>query len=423
MPTVMIVLLVRNKAHLLPNTLAFISQLDYPKDRISLYIRSDRNQDKSAEILSIWLETHEKEYHSINAKLKEEFYHDEYPFSWSKARFRRLMELKEAALNEARQSWTDLVWFLDADVFITYNQTLKDFALADFIVASPMLKSIGNYANFWAGMNEQFYYQRTDDYFPILERKDLGCFDVPMVHSSVFINMKKSKSKQLTFLPENVPDYAGPVDDIITFAISARTWGIQLYVCNWEEYGYIMQPLEEASKLEHDLANLVNLKLQMIPDIGPLPVEKELQHFLSPLAEKDTLGFDQVYLINLKRRPDRKKKMDDCFDLLGVNYKYMDAVDGKTMDQVRLSQTFDNKHLNDLSPCLPLQSFLEENEIQMLPGYKDRYHKRPMTFGEIGCFMSHYNIWRDVIENDYEQVVVFEDDIRFEPFFRLEFPF
>lgn len=38
--------------------------------------------------------------------------------------------------------------------------------------------------------------------------------------------------------------------------------------------------------------------------------------------------------------------------------------------------------------------------------------------GEIGCFLSHYNIWKDVVEKNYAEVVVFEDDLRFEPYFR-----
>ena len=34
--------------------------------------------------------------------------------------------------------------------------------------------------------------------------------------------------------------------------------------------------------------------------------------------------------------------------------------------------------------------------IKMLPGYKDPYHGRPLTKGELGCFLSHYNIWKEV---------------------------
>lgn len=39
---------------------------------------------------------------------------------------------------------------------------------------------------------------------------------------------------------------------------------------------------------------------------------------------------------------------------------------------------------------------IESLEIKMLPGYKDPYHGRPLTKGELGCFLSHYNIWKEV---------------------------
>lgn len=38
--------------------------------------------------------------------------------------------------------------------------------------------------------------------------------------------------------------------------------------------------------------------------------------------------------------------------------------------------------------------------IHMLPGYSDPYHGRPLTKGELGCFLSHYNIWKEVGPKD-----------------------
>jgi len=54
----------------------------------------------------------------------------------------------------------------------------------------------------------------------------------------------------------------------------------------------------------------------------------------------------------------------------------------------------------------------------MMPEFKEPYHGRPITYGEIGCFMSHWNVWNDVIKKKYSKVIVFEDDVRFEPYFR-----
>ena len=36
--------------------------------------------------------------------------------------------------------------------------------------------------------------------------------------------------------------------------------------------------------------------------------------------------------------------------------------------------------------------------VQMLSGYKDPYHGRSLTKGELGCFLSHYNTWKEVRE-------------------------
>nr|XP_024220008.1 glycosyltransferase 25 family member-like [Halyomorpha halys] len=55
--------------------------------------------------------------------------------------------------------------------------------------------------------------------------------------------------------------------------------------------------------------------------------------------------------------------------------------------------------------------------VKLMPGYKDPYHKRPMKRGEIGCFLSHYNIWKEVVDKNYDIAMILEDDVRFEPFF------
>ena len=43
---------------------------------------------------------------------------------------------------------------------------------------------------------------------------------------------------------------------------------------------------------------------------------------------------------------------------------------------------------------------------------------RPMTFGEVGCFLSHYFIWLRIIAEDMRTVLILEDDIDFQPNFK-----
>lgn len=63
-PSVLIVTLVRNKAHFLPYFFSHLENLNYPKDRIGLYIRLDHNEDPSLKIIDQWLNS------KINSKPK-----------------------------------------------------------------------------------------------------------------------------------------------------------------------------------------------------------------------------------------------------------------------------------------------------------------------------------------------------------------
>lgn len=47
-----------------------------------------------------------------------------------------------------------------------------------------------------------------------------------MVHSVVLVDLRQKKSQQLTFDPEKIKDYTGPIDDIIAFARSAKISGM-----------------------------------------------------------------------------------------------------------------------------------------------------------------------------------------------------
>ena len=118
----------------------------------------------------------------------------------------------------------------------------------------------------------------------------------------------------------------------------------------------------------------------------PLPHSTALEPWYPETA---TYGFDKVYVINLKRRPERLQKISLILRLLGIKFRIFDAVDGNALTDAEVAR------------------------LHFLPGYEDPYAKRPMTKGEIGCFLSHYWIWRDIVDNKYQRVIVFEDDVRF----------
>ncbi len=80
-----------------------------------------------------------------------------------------------------------------------------------------------------------------------------------------------------------------------------------------------MLPLSDEDPLTEDARLLSDLKLQIAADSGPISPHPSMAA-LTPVQElrreKDLLGVDQVYLINLERRKDRRDKMEFCFDEL-----------------------------------------------------------------------------------------------------------
>jgi len=86
---------------------------------------------------------------------------------------------------------------------------------------------------------------------------------------------------------------------------------------------------------------------------------------------------DHIYCINLERSPERRENAQKQFDREGLEVEFFRATDGKVE--------------------APDGLFI--------------------TKSEWGCADSHIRIWRDMIENGYETVLVFEDDIELNPGF------
>ena len=88
------------------------------------------------------------------------------------------------------------------------------------------------------------------------------------------------------------------------------------------------------------------------------------------------------YIINLKRRKDRLKKFKKTSP-----FKF---------EEIQVFKGFDGLHPN--------------NNEYGLNEYKIISEHSQMKEGEKGCFISHLNIWRDMVKNDIEYALIMEDD-------------
>ncbi|XP_077463352.1 procollagen galactosyltransferase 2 [Stigmatopora argus] len=393
-PKVLIALVARNAAHSLAQHLACIERLDYPKERIAIWAASDHNVDNTTAMLREWLKNARGVYHDVEWRPMEEprSYVDEWgPKHWPASRFKHVMKLRQGALKAARERWADFILFVDSDNLLTNPAVLNLLIGENLTVVAPMLESRSLYSNFWCGITPQGYYKRTPDYQPIREWKRTGCFPVPMVHSTFLLDLRREASRHLAFYPPH-PDYSWAFDDIMVFAFSARQAGVQLHVCNREHYGFLPVPLKAHQSVDDERESFIHTITEALIDRNIEPPE----YLTPPPSQPDTMGLDDVFLINLKRRLDRRSRMLKTFSALGLRTTLAAAVDGKALNT----------------------SQLQALGIEMLPGYKDPYSGRVLTRGEIGCFLSHHSIWNQVVERGLQKVLVLEDDVRFEPRFK-----
>lgn len=63
-------------------------------------------------------------------------------------------------------------------------------------------------------------------------------------------------------------------------------------------------------------------------DGHPLPVDKSLSKFVR-FPPKSNFGLDEIFVINLKRRSERKIRMLYCLNELGIDATFIEAIDGK----------------------------------------------------------------------------------------------
>jgi GR25 family glycosyltransferase involved in LPS biosynthesis len=100
--------------------------------------------------------------------------------------------------------------------------------------------------------------------------------------------------------------------------------------------------------------------------------------------KQSTLGFDKIYVINLKRRPDRKENLIKT--LPGLDLTFIEAVDG-----------------NELS----VEQLIKEKKLSK--SFFDPWGK--VTMGIFACALSHKKAWDQALMDGVETALFLEDDV------------
>jgi glycosyl transferase family 25 len=96
--------------------------------------------------------------------------------------------------------------------------------------------------------------------------------------------------------------------------------------------------------------------------------------------------FDRIFVINMARSILRRGFFLSQAQIFGLtNAEIIKAVDGRTLD---------------------LDKIRSQGILQW-----DVHLKRDLTAGEVGCYMSHMNIWKSVLERKLKTALICEDDV------------
>ena len=93
-----------------------------------------------------------------------------------------------------------------------------------------------------------------------------------------------------------------------------------------------------------------------------------------------------IFIISLPEQKQRQARLAKQLNAMGLSYTITDAVDGRLLD------------LDNIHPPLDMA------EHQRLWG-------EDMSRPEIGCFLSHYNLWQHIADHGLPYALIMEDDV------------
>ncbi|CAI8006303.1 Procollagen galactosyltransferase 1 [Geodia barretti] len=397
-PHVFVSVLVTNSLHALPNFLGYLEGLDYPKDRISLWFRTDHNVDGTAFALKHWCRRVRELYKSVDCHASYTWtYPTRDPYSTSVHRYKNKARLRQQALEAALTAGADYLLSLDVDCFLLNPKTLHTLMAQEKTIVAPMLdppkSSTGS--NFWMAMDEMGQYATDDLYMGIVQRKRVGCFQCPLVYGAVLVHLASPYAENLVYHPPH-PRFIGRVDDVTQFAFSAQNEGVGMYILNTEFFGFIM-PNKKYTNINKASEDFFQFKINTLATHPPLIYSKYAKR-QRPILRNAALGLDAIYVVNLARRPERRARMTTLLDEMGYNYTIFNAIDGRNLNDSYLEDELGIRYLD-----IELDEFEANN--------------KKMRKGQVGCFLSHYTIWKKMLEEKQETILVMEDDVKFKTFF------
>lgn len=234
-PRVLIAILAKQMAAALPLYLECLTNLDYPKSKISIYIRTNNNTDETETILRAWVEKFGPQYagvefdaSDVSERVQEYALHE-----WNSTRFRVLGYIRQVSLQKAIEQNCEFYFTADVDNFLRPS-TLRELVSLNVPIVAPFLRSIEKgsyYSNYHAAVDAQGYYAHCDQYDWVLNRWIQGVVEMPVVHCTYLV--------RVDVIP--LLSYQDETDrhEYVIFSDTARKNSVVQYLDNRQIYGYM----------------------------------------------------------------------------------------------------------------------------------------------------------------------------------------
>jgi collagen beta-1,O-galactosyltransferase len=115
------------------------------------------------------------------------------------------------------------------------------------------------------------------------------------------------------------------------------------------------------------------------------------------------LQIDHIYVITIDHSEENYssiiQRLQDCRFPFNAGFTIFPGMDGKKV-------IGDVQNLGNFGYRLYPDWEIPDNEDY----YDPDWYGRVMTLGEVGCVVSHIQVWEDAYDNDYENILILEDD-------------
>jgi hypothetical protein len=214
-----------------------LDKINYPKERIILFFRTNNNNDNTRDIINEWIEKQKKnnvnwreiifDDTDVPEKVEEFGVHE-----WNTLRFSVLARLRQEGITKSKTLNVDFYFVCDVDNFLL-PETLTTLVATNVYIIAPLLKNSdiknSNYSNFHHPVTKNGYFMQSDIYYEILSRKNPSLHNVDLVHCTYLI--RKDIFDKISY-SDDTKDY-----EYVIFSRNLRLQNIQHLLDTRKIYG------------------------------------------------------------------------------------------------------------------------------------------------------------------------------------------